>query len=50
MPVNYEVRLHADDQMLICQLTSHGIMPSRCARLRVVLDEYCARLSPQIFW
>jgi hypothetical protein len=50
MPVNYMARLHAVGQMLICQLTLHGIMPSRCARLRAVLDEYCARLSPQIFW
>jgi hypothetical protein len=43
MPVNCEARLHAYGQMLIFQYTSHGIMPSRCARLRAVLDEYCAR-------
>jgi hypothetical protein len=41
MPVDCEARLHA--QMLIFEQTSHGIMPSRCARLIAVLDEYCAR-------
>jgi hypothetical protein len=41
MPVDCEARLHA--QMLFFKQTSHGIMPSRCARLRAVLEECCAR-------
>ena len=50
MPVNCEARLHAYAQKLIFPQTSHGITLSRCARLRAVSDEYCARWSPLIFW
>jgi hypothetical protein len=41
MPVDSEARLHA--QMLIFNKSHMESMPSRCARLRAVLDEYCAR-------
>ena len=42
MLVNCVARLHASAQKLTFQQTSHGIMPSRCARLRAVSGEYCA--------
>jgi hypothetical protein len=43
LPVNCGARLNDYAHMLVFQYTSHGIMPSRCARPRAVLDEYCAR-------
>jgi hypothetical protein len=43
MLVDWEARLHAYAKTFTVSKQTHGIMASRCARLRTFLDEHCAR-------